>query len=49
MGSVALAATFTKVAFLWHNVIGALAVVIVGVLVSVVERALRGKAVEGGL
>jgi SSS family transporter len=49
MGSVALAATFTKVAFLWHNVIGAVAVVIVGVLVSVVERALRGKSVEGGL
>ena len=49
MGSVALAATFTRVAFLWHNVIGAVAVVIVGVLVSVVERALRGKSVEGGL
>ena len=30
MGSVAWAATFTKVAFLWHNVIGAVAVVIVG-------------------
>ncbi|HZI79791.1 MAG TPA: sodium:solute symporter [Vicinamibacterales bacterium] len=42
MGSVALAATFTKVAFLWHNVIGAVAVVIVGMLVSVVERTLRG-------
>jgi SSS family solute:Na+ symporter len=42
MGSVAWVATFTKVAFLWHNVIGAVAVVIVGVLVSLVERATRG-------
>jgi SSS family solute:Na+ symporter len=49
MGSVALAAAYTQVAFLWHNVIGALAVVIVGVLVSVVERAVGGKSVEGGL
>jgi Na+/proline symporter len=35
MGSVAWAATYTKVAFLWHNVIGAVAVVVVGLLVSV--------------
>jgi SSS family solute:Na+ symporter len=41
MASVAWAATFTKVAFLWHNVIGAVAVVVVGVAVSLVERALR--------
>jgi SSS family solute:Na+ symporter len=41
MASVAWAATFTKIAFLWHNVIGAVAVVVVGVLVSLVERALR--------
>jgi Na+(H+)/acetate symporter ActP len=34
MGSVAWAATFTNVAFLWHNVIGAVAVVIVGLVVS---------------
>ena len=34
MGSVAWFATFTKVAFLWHNVIGAVAVVIVGVVIS---------------
>jgi SSS family transporter len=34
MGSVAWAASFTNVAFLWHNVIGAVAVVIVGLLVS---------------
>jgi SSS family transporter len=34
MGSVAWAATFTTVAFLWHNVIGTIAVVAVGLLVS---------------
>lgn len=34
MASVAWAATYTKVAFLWHNVIGAVAVVVVGLLVS---------------
>ena len=34
MGAVAWAAAYTKVAFLWHNVIGAVAVVIVGVVVS---------------
>jgi Na+/proline symporter len=38
MASVAWAATFTPVAFLWHNVIGAVAVVIVGLLVSAVTR-----------
>jgi Na+/proline symporter len=38
MASVAWAATFTDVAFLWHNVIGAVAVVIVGLLVSLVTR-----------
>jgi len=37
MGSVAWAAAFTKVAFLWHNVIGAVVVVIVGLAVSVVD------------
>jgi Na+/proline symporter len=36
MGLVALTATFTKVAFLWHNVIGAVTVVIVGAIVSAV-------------
>jgi solute:Na+ symporter, SSS family len=49
MGSVALAAAYTDVAFLWHNVIGAVAVVIVGMLVSLVERTVRGAPVEGGL
>jgi len=45
MASVAWAATYTTVAFLWHNVIGAVAVVVVGLLVSAVmpER----KATEG--
>jgi Na+/proline symporter len=39
MASVAWAASATNVAFLWHNVIGALAVVIVGLAVSVVDPA----------
>jgi Na+(H+)/acetate symporter ActP len=39
MASVAWAASATNVAFLWHNVIGALAVVIVGLAVSAVDRA----------
>ena len=34
MASVAWAANYTSVAFLWHNVIGAVAVVVVGLLVS---------------
>jgi Na+/proline symporter len=37
MASVAWAASFTAVAFLWHNVIGAVAVVAVGLLVSAVS------------
>ncbi len=43
MTSVWWAATFTRVAFLWHNVIGAVAVVIVGLAVSAIERQLRGQ------
>ena len=39
MGSVAWAANYTSVAFLWHNVIGAVAVVVVGLLVSAVRPA----------
>jgi Na+/proline symporter len=39
MASVAWAASATNVAFLWHNVIGALAVVIVGLAVSAADRA----------
>jgi len=38
MASVAWAASFTSVAFLWHNVIGAVAVVVVGMAVSLVRR-----------
>ncbi len=40
MASVALVASFTPLAFLWHNVVGAVAVVIVGMLVSTAERGL---------
>ena len=38
MASVAWAAAFTPLAFLWHNVVGAVAVVVVGVIVSAVDR-----------
>ena len=38
MGSVALVASYTPIAFLWHNVVGAAGVVIVGLIVSRVER-----------
>ena len=37
MGAVAWAASSTDVAFLWHNVIGAVVVVVVGLTVSAVE------------
>jgi SSS family transporter len=37
MTCVGLAATYTKVAFLWHNVTGAVAVVVVGLLVSAID------------
>ena len=40
MASVAAAAAFTPVAFLWHNVIGAVVVVAVGLVVSEAERAM---------
>jgi solute:Na+ symporter, SSS family len=43
MASVAWAASFTSVAFLWHNVIGAVVVVIVGVLVSAVSPRAKGQ------
>jgi Na+/proline symporter len=39
MASVAATAAFTPVAFLWHNVIGAVVVVVVGVIVSEIELA----------
>ncbi len=38
MASVAYVASFTSVAFLWHNVVGAVVVVAVGVVVSAIER-----------
>jgi Na+/proline symporter len=34
MATVGIAAYYTQVSFLWHNVIGAVAVIVVGVLVS---------------
>ena len=37
MGSVAWVASYTNIAFLWHNVVGAVAVVVVGVLVSALD------------
>ena len=42
MGSVAWVASMTKIAFLWHNVVGAVGVVVVGLAVSLLERAIRG-------
>jgi SSS family transporter len=42
MASVAWVASFTNVAFLWHNVVGAVAVVVVGIVVSLIERAVTG-------
>jgi Na+/proline symporter len=41
MGSVAWFFFYTNVAFLWHNLIGAVGVVVAGVLFSAVERAIR--------
>jgi Na+/proline symporter len=41
MASVALVASFTPIAFLWHNVVGAAAVVIVGTVVSGLSRTAR--------
>ena len=44
MMAVGLAATFTDVEFLWHNVTGAVAVVLIGLLVSLVTRPARREA-----
>jgi Na+/proline symporter len=38
MASVAWVASTTSIAFLWHNVIGAVAVVVVGMVVSLADR-----------
>ena len=46
MASVAWAASYTPVAFLWHNVIGAVVVVVVGLAVSILAPGQRAK-VEG--
>jgi SSS family transporter len=45
MASVAWAATFTNVAFLWHNVIGVVAAVVVGLAVSAVDPARKTGAI----
>ncbi len=42
MASVAWVASSTPIAFLWHNVVGAAAVVIVGLIVSLVDRRAAG-------
>jgi hypothetical protein len=39
-----VAANFTNVAFLWHNVTGAVAVVVIGLLVSLVTPPARRPA-----
>jgi SSS family solute:Na+ symporter len=41
MSSVAWVASFTPIAFLWQNVVGAVAVVVVGAIVSLIDRAVR--------
>ena len=46
MASVAWVATFTNIAFLWHNVVGAVVVVAVGLMVSLMTRAARGSRTQ---
>jgi len=48
MASVAWAASFTRVAFLWHNVIGAVAVVVIGLIVSEIDTMLRRRSPSAG-
>jgi solute:Na+ symporter, SSS family len=38
MSAVAWVASFTPIAFLWHNVVGAVVVVVVGLAISLLER-----------
>jgi hypothetical protein len=38
---VAWAATFTNMAFLWHNIVGAVGVVVIGLAVSAIDPARR--------
>jgi SSS family transporter len=47
MGAVAWTASFTPIAFLWHNVIGAVVVVVVGILVSLLDPARRSARDRG--
>jgi solute:Na+ symporter, SSS family len=42
MSSVAWVASYTSIAFLWQNVVGAVAVVAVGTVVSAIERGVAG-------
>jgi solute:Na+ symporter, SSS family len=44
MASVAWAASFTNIAFLWHNVIGVVAAVVVGLVVSEVDPARQSRS-----
>ena len=44
MATVAWVASYTPIAFLWHNVIGAVTVVVVGLAVSMVDPARRRSA-----
>jgi hypothetical protein len=45
MGSVAWAASYTNVAFLWHNLIAAVVVIVVGLAISAIDPfARRGTA-----
>jgi Na+/proline symporter len=44
MAAVGVAASFTNVAFLWHNVTGAVAVVVVGMAVSLLTRSAERQA-----
>jgi SSS family solute:Na+ symporter len=46
MASVAAVTAFTRLAFLWHNVVGAVAVVVVGILVSAVDPARKSRVVS---
>jgi SSS family solute:Na+ symporter len=48
MAAVAFAANFTNVAFLWHNVTGAVAVVVIGLFVSLFTRRAGPHVPSGG-
>jgi SSS family solute:Na+ symporter len=48
MASVAWAANYTSVAFLWHNVIGAVVVVVVGSILSILRPAVGGPVTQTG-